>query len=89
LVTADEIPDPSNLNLSIAVNGELRQQANTKDMILSVPELIEFASSFYTLFPGDVLLSGTPEGVSPIHAGDILRARVDRIGEMEVRVRNA
>jgi len=87
LVTADEVPDPSNLDLSLSVNGELRQQANTRDMILGVPELIEFASSFYTLFPGDVLLSGTPEGVSPIHAGDVLRAHIDRIGDMEVRVR--
>jgi len=89
LVTADEIPDPSNLDLSITVNGELRQKANTRDMILGVPELIEFASSFYTLFPGDVLLSGTPEGVGPIHAGDLLHAHIDRIGDMEVRVRNA
>jgi 2-keto-4-pentenoate hydratase/2-oxohepta-3-ene-1,7-dioic acid hydratase in catechol pathway len=88
-VTADEIPDPSSLDLSITVNGELRQKANTRDMILGVPELIEFASSFYTLFPGDVLLSGTPEGVSPIHAGDVLRAHIDRIGDMDVRVRNA
>jgi 2,4-didehydro-3-deoxy-L-rhamnonate hydrolase len=89
LVTADEIPDPSNLDLSITVNGELRQKANTRDMILGVPELIEFASSFYTLFPGDVLLSGTPEGVGPIHAGDLLRAHIGHIGDMEVRVRNA
>jgi 2,4-didehydro-3-deoxy-L-rhamnonate hydrolase len=88
LVTADEIPDPSNLDLSIEVNVELRQKANTREMILGVPELIEFASSFYTLFPGDVLLTGTPEGVGPIHAGDVLHARVDRIGEMEVHVRN-
>ena len=89
LVTADEIPDPSHLDLSLSVNGELRQKANTRDMILGVPELIEFASSFYTLFPGDVLLSGTPEGVGPIHAGDVLRAHIDRIGDMEVRVRAA
>ena len=89
LVTADEIPDPSNLDLSLTVNGELRQKANTRDMILGVPELIEFASSFYTLSPGDVLLSGTPEGVSPIHSGDVLHAHIDHIGDMEVRVRNA
>jgi 2-keto-4-pentenoate hydratase/2-oxohepta-3-ene-1,7-dioic acid hydratase in catechol pathway len=89
MVTADEIPDPSSLNLSISVNGELRQQANTRDMILGVPELIEFASSFYSLLPGDVLLSGTPDGVGPIRAGDVLHAHIDRIGDMEVRVRNA
>jgi 2-keto-4-pentenoate hydratase/2-oxohepta-3-ene-1,7-dioic acid hydratase in catechol pathway len=89
LVTADEIPDPSQLDLWLRVNGELRQKANTREMILGVPELIEFASSFYTLHPGDVLLSGTPEGVSPIHDGDVLHAHIDRIGDMEVRVRNA
>jgi 2-keto-4-pentenoate hydratase/2-oxohepta-3-ene-1,7-dioic acid hydratase in catechol pathway len=87
LVTADEITDPSVLDLSITVNGELRQKANTRDMILGVPELIEFASSFYTLWPGDVLLTGTPEGVGPICAGDQMHARIDRIGDMIVLVR--
>ncbi len=89
LVTADEISDPSNLDLSITVNGELRQKANTRDLILGVPELIEFASSFYTLLPGDVLLTGTPEGVGPIEPHDVMRACIERIGEMEVRVRAA
>ena len=87
LVTADEITDPSVLDLSITVNGEMRQKANTRDMILGVPELIEFASSFYTLLPGDVLLTGTPEGVGPICAGDVMQARIDRIGDMIVLVR--
>jgi 2,4-diketo-3-deoxy-L-fuconate hydrolase len=87
LVTADEITDPSVLDLSITVNGEMRQKANTRDMILGVPELIEFASSFYTLLPGDVLLTGTPEGVGPICAGDVMHARIDRIGDMIVLVR--
>jgi 2-keto-4-pentenoate hydratase/2-oxohepta-3-ene-1,7-dioic acid hydratase in catechol pathway len=87
LVTADEITDPSVLDLSITVNGEMRQKANTRDMILGVPELIEFASSFYTLLPGDVLLTGTPEGVGPICAGDVMHARIDHIGDMIVLVR--
>ena len=89
LVTADEIPDPGVLDLQIAVNGELRQQSNTKYMILGVPELIEMASSFYTLHPGDVILTGTPEGVSPIEPGDRIVATVERIGTMEVAVRAA
>jgi 2,4-didehydro-3-deoxy-L-rhamnonate hydrolase len=89
MVTADEIPDPSNLELWITVNGELRQKANTRDMVLGIPELIEFASSFYTLWPGDVLLSGTPDGVGPIHAGDVLHAHIDCVGDMEVLVRTA
>ena len=70
LVTADEIPDPGALDLEIAVNGERRQKSNTKYLILGVAELIELASSFYTLYPGDVVLTGTPEGVSPIKPGD-------------------
>jgi 2-keto-4-pentenoate hydratase/2-oxohepta-3-ene-1,7-dioic acid hydratase in catechol pathway len=89
LVTADEIPDPGNLNLKLSVNGEERQNSNTKYMILGVPELIEFASAFYTLNPGDVIMTGTPEGVSPIQPGDHIVATIERIGSMEVKVRAA
>jgi len=89
LVTPDEIPDPRELDLSITVNGEVRQQSNTKYMILGVPELIEFASSFYTLHPGDVIITGTPEGVSPIKPGDAIAATIEKIGTMEVTVRAA
>jgi 2-keto-4-pentenoate hydratase/2-oxohepta-3-ene-1,7-dioic acid hydratase in catechol pathway len=89
LVTADEMPDPSGLGLFITVNNELRQKGNTREMILGVPELIEFASSFYTLLPGDVILSGTPEGVGPIRPGDVMHASIDGIGEMVVQVRAA
>jgi 2-keto-4-pentenoate hydratase/2-oxohepta-3-ene-1,7-dioic acid hydratase in catechol pathway len=89
LVTADEIPNPGELDLGIAVNGEVRQKSNTKYMILGVPELIELASSFYTLYPGDIISTGTPEGVSPIVPGDTIVATIEKIGTMEVRVRAA
>jgi 2-keto-4-pentenoate hydratase/2-oxohepta-3-ene-1,7-dioic acid hydratase in catechol pathway len=89
LVTADEIPNPGDLDLRIAVNGEVRQKSNTKYMILGVPELIELASSFYTLYPGDIISTGTPEGVSPIVPGDTIVATIEKIGTMEVRVRAA
>ena len=89
LVTADEIADPGDLDLEIAVNGEQRQKSNTSRLILSVPELIELASSFYTLYPGDVIFTGTPEGVSPIEAGDEIVATIEKIGTMRVRVRAA
>src|ERR1051326_2411177 len=89
LVTADEIPDPGNLNLKISVNGEERQNSNTRYMILGVPQLIEFASAFYTLNPGDVIVTGTPEGVSPIQPGDTIIATIEKIGSMEVKVRAA
>jgi 2-keto-4-pentenoate hydratase/2-oxohepta-3-ene-1,7-dioic acid hydratase in catechol pathway len=89
LVTAGEIPKPNELNLGILVNGEVRQDSNTKYMILDVPALIELASSFYTLYPGDVIITGTPEGVSPIQPGDSIVASIERIGTMEVKVRAA
>jgi 2-keto-4-pentenoate hydratase/2-oxohepta-3-ene-1,7-dioic acid hydratase in catechol pathway len=63
-----------------------RQDANTDDLVLGVKELIELASSFYTLHPGDVILTGTPQGVGPVRPGDVLFARMDRIGEMRVEV---
>ncbi len=71
------------------MNGEVRQRSNTKYMILGVAELIEFASSFYTLHPGDILITGTPEGVSPIQPGDVIAAAIEKIGTMEVKVRAA
>lgn len=89
LVTADEIPEPGKLNFSITVNGEVRQKSNTNDLILGVEKLIEFASSFYTLEPGDVIITGTPEGVGPIQPGDSMFAVMDGIGEMTVAVRAA
>ena len=89
MVTADEIADPGHLDLEIAVNGEQRQKSNTSYLILGVAELIELASSFYTLYPGDVIFSGTPEGVSPIEPGDEIVATIERIGTMHVRVRSA
>jgi 2-keto-4-pentenoate hydratase/2-oxohepta-3-ene-1,7-dioic acid hydratase in catechol pathway len=87
LVTADEVGDPGNLGLHLTVNGETRQKANTSDLIISVAGLIAFASSFYTLEPGDVLLTGTPEGVGPIRPGDMIEAHIERIGSMRVPVR--
>ena len=89
LVTADELPDPGTLDLEISVNGQQRQKSNTRYLILGVPELVELASSFYTLEPGDVVFTGTPEGVSPIEPGDRIVASIDRIGTMEVAVRAA
>ena len=89
LTTADEIPDPGVLDLSLSVNGQLRQQSNTRNLILGVPALIELASSFYTLYPGDVFFTGTPEGVSPIEPGDTIHATIERIGSMDVKVRAA
>lgn len=89
MVTRDEFPDPTAIGLAIAVNGETRQSANTRDLVIGVADLIAYASSFYTLMPGDVLLTGTPEGVGPVQPGDVMQATIDHIGSMTVRVRAA
>jgi 2-keto-4-pentenoate hydratase/2-oxohepta-3-ene-1,7-dioic acid hydratase in catechol pathway len=89
LATADEVGSPDDLDLLLSVNGEQRQASNTRFLIKKVAELIEFASSFYTLYPGDVLMTGTPEGVAPIYPGDTIEATINRIGTMRVGVRVA
>jgi len=86
LATPDEVPDPGALQVSITVNGELRQDANTRELIVGVAELVAWGSSFYTLHPGDVLLTGTPQGVGPVKPGDRLLAKIERIGTMHVEV---
>ena len=86
LATREEIPDPGNLSVKIEVNGAVKQGAHTSDLILSVAQLVEWASSFYTLHPGDVLLTGTPQGVGPVRPGDVMTATIERIGSMRVAV---
>jgi 2,4-diketo-3-deoxy-L-fuconate hydrolase len=87
LVTADEIPDPENVVYTLQVNGQLRQTGDTSDLIYSVHKLIAFASSFYTLLPGDVIYTGAPQGVGPVKAGDVMVMECAPIGRMEVDVR--
>jgi 2,4-diketo-3-deoxy-L-fuconate hydrolase len=86
VVTADEIGDPGNLDFEIKVNGESRQKSNTRLLIWNVQKLISYASKAYTLYPGDVIMTGTPEGVAPVVPGDTMHAWIDRIGEMSVAV---
>ena len=89
LVTADEIADPNSLDLSIAVNGELRQSSNTRYLVYNVQRLIEFGSSMYTLHPGDIIMTGTPAGVAPVKPGDALHAYVQGIGEADIHIATA
>ena len=86
LVTADEIADPNKLDLSIKVNGEVKQNSNTKYLVYNVERLIEFGSAMYTLYPGDIIMTGTPAGVGPVKPGDSLRAYVQGVGEAEIRI---
>lgn len=86
LVTADEMGDPGNLALELSVNGELRQRSNTQLLVYDVPKLIEYASAWYTLNPGDIILTGTPDGVGPVKPGDIIHASIEKIGDFKMRV---
>jgi 2,4-diketo-3-deoxy-L-fuconate hydrolase len=88
LVTPDEIADPADLPILLQVNGEKRQDANTADLIYDIPRLIEFASQFYTLHPGDVYYTGTPEGVGPVKPGDTVTCTsAPVLGELKIAVR--
>ena len=86
-VTADEIPNPDDVTITLTNNNELKQTAETKDLIYDIGRLIEFASSFYTLYPGDVYYTGTPHGVSPVKPGDVLRINSAPIGAFVIKVR--
>lgn len=86
LVTADEVPEPGQLMNRFRVNGQLRQEASTADMIVDIPELIELISSVLPLTPGDVIATGTPEGVGPFVPGDVLHIAIDTVGEMTLQV---
>ncbi len=86
IITSDEVGDPNALDLTLHVNGELRQQANTRDLIVDIPGMISMASSVMTLYPGDVIATGTPAGVAPIVDGDQLDIMIDRVGTMRVHV---
>jgi 2-keto-4-pentenoate hydratase/2-oxohepta-3-ene-1,7-dioic acid hydratase in catechol pathway len=93
IVTADEIPDPQSLALRCLVNGEVRQQSTTADMSFGIAEQIEYLSTAFTLEPGDLLATGTPEGVGAamdpprfLKPGDVVRCEIDGIGAIENRV---
>jgi 2,4-diketo-3-deoxy-L-fuconate hydrolase len=89
LVSADEIANPGDLVLSLAVNSEVRQRSSTAAMTVGIERLIELAAANYTLHPGDVILTGTPEGVGPVVDGDSILAHCQGIGEMTVPVKAA
>ncbi len=89
LVTPDEVGDPQNLRLCLSVNGELRQDAKTSDMICGVAERIERASRVFPLLPGDVLMTGTPEGVAQIFPGDQIEVEIEKIGSFSIPVEQA
>ena len=86
LVTADEIADPQALDFSLSVNGEVRQASNTGRMIMTIAEQIAYASRFYTLYPGDIVMTGTCEGVGPVRPGDTITCGIAGIADMTVAI---
>jgi 2-keto-4-pentenoate hydratase/2-oxohepta-3-ene-1,7-dioic acid hydratase in catechol pathway len=93
LVTADELPDPQNIELSLSVNGQQRQRSNTSDMIFSVAEIVSHLSQFMTLLPGDVIVTGTPSGVGLgmkppqfLNKGDVMELEGGVLGQQRQRV---
>lgn len=95
IVTADEIGDPHNLEIKLSVNGQLRQQGNTREMIFRIPEQIAYISSIMTLEPGDIISTGTPAGAgigggdTSLREGDELICEIEKIGTLKNRVRYA
>ena len=86
LTTADEVADPHDLTIRLWVNGKVRQEANTRDMLVKIPQIIAYASNIMRLEPGDVVLTGAPPGVGEIHAGDVMVTEISGLGRMEIPV---
>ena len=95
LVTRDEIADPQNLNLTTDINGKRMQDGNTRDMIFTVAEIIEHLSQMFTLYPGDVIATGTPAGVGAgikpkpifLKPGDVMNLSIENLGEQKQKVK--
>ncbi|MGD1217530.1 MULTISPECIES: fumarylacetoacetate hydrolase family protein [Streptomyces] len=97
LVTADEVPDPQNLSLKLWVNGELKQDGTTAEQIFPVAEVVRYVSRFMTLYPGDVINTGTPAGVALgqpepkpyLRAGDVVELEIEGLGRQRQDLKNA
>jgi len=82
----EEIPDPHALGISLKVNGAVRQQSNTRNMIYRIDRTIAYLSGIFTLEAGDLIFTGTPEGVGPVVSGDALEAHITSVGTLNVRI---
>ena len=85
MVTTDEIPDPDKLDLELKVNGVTKQKTNTNNLIYDCRKLIEFATEYYTIYPGDYYFTGTPQGVAPVNPGDWVSSACPAIGELKIQ----
>ena len=82
IVPKEYIPDSGNLAMELKVNGKTKQKSNTRDMIMKPSKVVSYVSEYMTLMPGDVIASGTPEGVGPIKDGDVIDSQIEKIGLM-------
>lgn len=82
----DEIGHPTNGRISLSVNDEIRQDSDLDKLIWSVPEIVAHLSKFYALEPGDLIYTGTPDGIGPVHAGDTITGAVEGVGTVELRI---
>lgn len=89
ITTADEVPDPAGIDMRLWVNDTLRQQANTRDLIVDIRNMIAVASSASTLYPGDIIATGTPAGVDKVLPGDRVTIEVSHVGRMTLEVRQS
>ena len=80
IVTPEDIGDPQNLTIECRLNGRVMQQSNTRHMIFKIPEILVFISKNFTLEPGDIIITGTPDGVSSLKDGDIVEVEIENIG---------
>ncbi len=87
ITPAEEVGDPGDLEIELRLNGEVRQSARTADMIFKTEDIISYASSVFTLEPGDLVFTGTPSGVGVIRSGDELEARIERVGAVRWEVK--
>ena len=87
VVLKEEVENPNNLDICLKVNGKTKQKSNTKNMLFSVEQIIEFISKIMTLQPGDLIMTGTPEGVDEIKKGDVLKATLGDVCNLKVTVK--
>ncbi len=86
ITATDEIPNPQSLEIKLSINDEIRQKGNTKDMLFKIDQIVQYCSSVFTLEPGDIIATGTPEGVGTFDRGDSLHASIEKLGSLVIGV---
>jgi 2-keto-4-pentenoate hydratase/2-oxohepta-3-ene-1,7-dioic acid hydratase in catechol pathway len=86
IVQNKDILEPHDLKIELRLNGETKQKSNTKFLLFTIPQLLEYISKFFTLEPGDIVATGTPAGIGPIEPGDIIEAEIEKIGILKNQV---